>query len=211
MPDHIRHLFTHLAAGLYYLALGLWLGLIASLAVVPAVTFREVREAKPVLRDGPYATPGLQDQHAEILAGNIVGHTVQFITYAGAICLITAALALAVRYVLIWCGSPAKTTRRGLGLAGSIRAILLVALLALLAYQAAVVNPAIFEYREVMYDTQRPAAQREQARAAFDTYHEQSTTLGQTLLITLALAVTLSPLADAPAPRFQALTSATLH
>lgn len=220
----LRLFFSRLAAGVFYVAIGLWTGLVGSMAITPVAAFNSARGMQPTIQAGPYAQPELQLMAADIIAGEIVGRVVLVISYAGIVCLITAILALAVRAILHWCQSPHRVTQDVIRLASpgpdvpapaeprppiesprrraALRAVallriaLLAALVAVTTYQGAVVNPRVFDARAMMYDTRLADDVRTEARDRFDIYHQQSTRVGQILLITLALTLLISPLAD---------------
>jgi hypothetical protein len=177
--------------GIYYLALGVWLGAIVMLAIAAAVTFKTMRAYDPILQTAPYSAPQLQDRAAPILAGAIVGNSLRVLAVLQVSCAVVIGLC-----VLAQCAIFAEYLRGGVaGRANLLRLALVILPMALLAVELTVISPRIWQQREIMYDPGESEAAREQALTTFRRHHLLSEQIMGAAGLALAGAILVSPFA----------------
>lgn len=196
MPDSpavsscCRSALARLTNGLHFLALGTWFGAILMLAISAAMTFQTVRTYQPTLDLPPYNQPELASRSDAILAGAIVGRSLQGLKWVQIICATLVVVTLAVQmtafrsYLLKSRTSLLNITRLGL------LAIPVIVLLVDILW----ITPSIWEYRDAMYAAPASAEKQMAARENFDRYHKLSERSVGLAALSLAGAAVISSL-----------------
>jgi len=185
-----------LTVGLSYLLAGLWFGSLVGFVITAIRVFATVRAYEPGLADSPEAGAVPAGQAPDALAGAVVGGILGPLLWVQVVCLLgLALLALAQGR---WLG---RFMPGGfLGKANLLR-LGLFALAGLgLAVQLGWIGPQIWDLRQAMYDPDRPAAEREEARKQFETYHTASERTMGVVTLLVGAGIVASPFALTPRP-----------
>jgi hypothetical protein len=161
---------------IYWLSLSSWFGGVLFIAVAAPVIFRTVREAKPLLPT--VLSVNLENQHADLLAGSIVGNLLALLSRVQPVCAAGVLLGLLGQWWLAeW---------RGPGLLAQIilRSTLFTAAVVLVLYQRLVLWPRIERYRADYVDHADEPDVANPAKDQFDRLHHESVTV---LMIVLGL------------------------
>jgi hypothetical protein len=161
---------------LYWLALATWFGGVLFVAVAAPSIFRTVRKSKPILPD--VLSVNLEDQHATLLAGAIVGNLLARLAQVELACAGVLVLAGIAQLFVI------DLTDRN-GVAAILRAILLVGAVVLVVYHSRFVWPRILRFRgEYIAHADEPELANP-AKEQFDAEHRRSVMLLQGVLFLL--------------------------
>jgi hypothetical protein len=198
----MRQAAYRLHLGLYYLALGLWLGSLALFALVAMPLFYRMRLYQPQITATPPGSPPMDGPAAQIIAGDIASRslanlaTVQIIAAVAVVALVALQCTIFRRWM-----ARAVTSATNL-----VRLALLGLALAALVVQLSVVSPRMHELRPKMYAPEASAQQRAERRATFEWYHTYSERSQSAVVMLLTGAVLLSPfvLTTTPAGRSEA-------
>jgi len=190
-----------LVEGLYYLLLGVWVGLMVGFVLAAIAAFGVLPGYQPALGVEPYNDPAFADRAGQVLAGSVVNRLMSMIT------VLQWGIAVAVGLCLALQGLFAKRWGHGSAfrIANLARVLLIVAAVTMLAYGQWQLNPAMQSLRLDMYRLQHTPTQRQEAQRTFDRLHLQSERLGTATTASLALALLVSPWAlrrpaDQPPP-----------
>jgi hypothetical protein len=161
---------------LYWLSLASWFGGVLFIAVAAPVIFRTVREAKPLLPT--VLSVNLENQHADLLAGSIVGNLLALLSR------IQPASGVGVLLGLV--GQWTLGDREGPGLLAQVilRTCLFGAAMVMVIYQWRVLWPRIEQYRTEYIEHADEPDVANPAKDQFDRLHHESVNV---LLIILAL------------------------
>jgi hypothetical protein len=159
--------FVRLGQGLFYLALGAWFGAMVMLAIGAAAAFTTTRGLDPTLGAAPWNQPGLVEQSSSILAGSIVGKSLQGLAVVQIVCACAAVLGL-----ISQC-----TFHRNYLLGGArsitniVRIILIAIPVLILLADLLYFTPQIYHWRDIMWDMNQTQAVRVEAHEHFDHFH----------------------------------------
>lgn len=161
---------------IYWLSLSSWFGGVLFIAVAAPVIFRTVREARPLLPT--VLSVNLENQHADLLAGSIVGNLLALLSRLQPICAAGVLLGLIGQWAL--------GDREGPGLLTQIilRSCLFGAAVVLVIYQWRVLWPRIEQYRAEYVDHADEPDVANPAKDQFDRLHHESVNV---LMVVLAL------------------------
>ncbi len=173
-----------LVLGLYYLALGTWVGTTLMMGLAAASTFQTAREYDPALAD----LPATVSHHGEYFAGQIVNRGFTGMSLIQCVCAAIILLAVGLQ-LTVW----RSRVRRGW--ANGARLVLLAGALAVLGGDLAYVRPQLGSLRSTRYDVDATAEERNAARATFDRYHRVSERLLGVASLAVGAAVLISPFA----------------
>jgi len=166
----IRGGCSRLLTGVYWLALGTWLGAIVMLAVGAAVTFRTVRGMAPTVGVEPFSDPVFAGSAANVLAGAVVANMLGALAWIQGVCAAVVVGCLGVQWVWM-----RDTVCGGLsGWRNLLRVALIIGPIALLVWDRSRLSPTIHHEHEIRYDLKVSPDEREAARVRFDRYHRIS-------------------------------------
>jgi hypothetical protein len=180
-----------LVQGFYNLFLGVWVGAMVMLAVSAAITFRTVREFKPMIMAAPYDKGALDDQASKIIAGGIVGNVLGGLAWISGVCAGVVCVCLVLQYSCF----RDRLEQRGNSWLAATRVVLLVLPMAVFVWDVAYLSPAIHGMRAVMYNPAERAMDRDIAHARFDKLHVLSERVVGLSVLMLAAAGLMSPFA----------------
>lgn len=165
-----KPILARLNNSLQMLAIGTWFGALVMLAISAAMTFQTVREYQPTLQQQPFDQPELASRTDAILAGAIVGRSLQGLKWVQIICAVIIVTTLALQLTAF------KTylLKSRSSLFNLVRLILLAIPIVVLMVDILWITPAIWEYRDAMYAAPASAEVRMEAREHFDRYHKLS-------------------------------------
>lgn len=163
-------LLSGLTNGLYYLGLGTWFGAIVMLAISAAAAFQTVRAFDPSLNVAPWDQPALASHAPSVLAGAIVGASLNGLKVVQIICAVIVVIALIAQHTLF----RKYLTCKMAGVRNSVRLLLLAVPVAMLLLNIFWITPEVFQHRDKMWDMNQPENVREQAKADFDYFHKLS-------------------------------------
>ena len=155
-----------LSQGLFYLSAGVWLGALVMLVVTASATFATVRAYQPAL---PIELE-LAGEADAILAGAIVGRSLDRLMVVQLVCAAGACLALTLEHTRY----AGRLARRGRSAAARVRSLALLVAVVMVAANLAWIGPGVWQSRAVMYDASASGQERAAARAVFDRYHRLS-------------------------------------
>lgn len=163
-------LASGLTNGFYYLALGTWLGAIVMLAISAAATFQTVRAFEPSLHVAPWDQPEHASHAPSVLAGAIVGSSLNGLKVVQVICALIVVVALIAQHTLFRQYLACTVT----SVRNLVRLLLVAGPVAILLLNIFWITPQILEHRDRMWDMSQPAEVREQAKEDFDFFHKMS-------------------------------------
>jgi hypothetical protein len=166
----------------YWLSLSTWFGGVLFIAISAQVIFRVVRESKPILPT--VLSVNLENQHADLLAGSIVGSMLEMLSRVEMAC------AGGVLIGLI--GQWANATQRGSEPISHIivRTALCLSAAALVFYDRWNIWPQITRYRQEYVDHADEPEVANPAKDQFDRFHHQSVNV-LTIVLLLLLGLVL--------------------
>lgn len=164
-----------LASGVYYLALGVWAGSLAMLAVAAAATFRTIRGSMPEM------DASIQN----MIAGSIVGNAIAGLAVIQIICAL-----LAGGVLLLQC--TAFADRVAGGLVNKLRIALVLLPIVILVADRLVISPRLHANRQAMHGEVDQNV-RAAAKASFDQYHKLSEKAAGAMMFLVAVAMLVSP------------------
>jgi hypothetical protein len=178
----------------YYLLLGLWLGMLVTFALAAPNIFIRMRAFAPKMQRTPAEMGEMVGNDAQIIAGDIVNHIlatidpVQMVCAAGLVVLVILQCTVFRR----WLGRPVVSVANG------VRVVLLGLAVAALVVQLTVLSPRMETLRQRMYHPETGGDQRMQLRQDFERYHTFSErTLGSAAIL-LAGGLLVSPFVLTP-------------
>jgi len=180
-----------LTQGFYSLFLGLWVGAMVMLAVSAGITFKTVREYKPLITVAPYRDATLIGKAEVILAGGIVGQMLRGLAVISGVCAAVVAVCLVLQYTCF----RNRLAHGGNSWLAATRIVLLLLPMAVIGWNEVYLTPTIHRERAAMYDPEQGEDARAMAKGRFDLLHKLSErTMGLSVLM-LACAALLSPFA----------------
>ncbi|MCY2953978.1 MAG: DUF4149 domain-containing protein [Planctomycetota bacterium] len=168
---------------LYWVSLSTWFGGVLFVAVAAPIIFRTVREWNPILPT--VLSVNLENQHASLLAGAIVGNILRTLSTIALGC----AGMLLVTVVSQWVLMDRST---GNVLHGILRSVFLVGAVVLTVYDRYVTWPKVWKYREEYIAHADEPEVANPAKDQFDRYHRESMWLMFAVLILLSLMIVFS-------------------
>lgn len=182
-----------LVAGIYWLALGVWVGALVMMAVGAGVTFKTVRYYQPTVGLEPYNQ--MPEQAVPILAGGVVGHQLKGLSVVQQVC----ALVVVVCLVLQCYVYPDRLSGGVAGWANLARMLLVGLAVGVLIADVWTVSDKIWALRDLIFDPSLDAAARQQYRVTFDFWHKLDERMVGSAMFALAAAVVISAFALHPA------------
>lgn len=176
--------------GLHYLALGTWFGAIVMLAIGAAATFQTVRAYDPILNIEPWNQPELAGRAPVVLAGAIVGASLNGLKVVQIICAIFVLATLITQHTLF----RTYLTCRITSFRNLIRLALASVPIAVLLLNIFWITPNVLAHRDAMWDMSAPETTREMSRQKFDRFHKLSERTVGFAAFALAGAVLMSSL-----------------
>jgi hypothetical protein len=167
---------------IYWLALATWFGGVLFVAIAAPIIFRTVREWKPTLPT--VLSVNLENQHADLLAGSIVGNILATLGRVELACAAGMFLGLLGQWILADRGSPGALTQI------ILRSALFAGATALLLYDWLVVTPRIQRYRDEYVEHADEPDVANAAKDQFDRYHRESVNV-LTIVLLLLLGLVL--------------------
>lgn len=181
----MRDAIFRLTLGIYYLALGTWVGATGMMAIAAGLTFVTLRQADPVLPGGPAGNADLAPFTADFLAGNAVNPAFTGLTFIHAACAL-ALLACIVVHVML------KRDGRGSWL-NLLRLALIGGALLLFLADGQFTRNTMNQLRDQMYQPQVTAAQFTDFQDQFQGLHQRSARAQLGMVGLLAAAALVSP------------------
>lgn len=161
---------ARLTNGLYFLGLGTWFGAIVMLAISAAATFQTVRAFEPTLHVAPWNQPELASRAPSVLAGAIVGSSLNGLRVVQIICATIVILTLIAQHTLFRNYlSCTRFSKRNI-----TRLLLIAVPVIVLLLNIFWITPNVLTHRDAMWDMTTSQAQRQQAQASFDRFHKLS-------------------------------------
>ncbi len=165
----------------YWLSLATWFGGVLFVAIASPVIFRTVIEHRPILPN--VLSVNLEDQHATLLAGSIVGDLIDRLTRVQLICAAVLGLTLLMQGFAIDISSGADILRSNRS-AYVLRILLFVAATAIVVYDWRIVWPRVVAFRKTYIDNADEPDIANPAKDNFDREQRRTVTL---LLAVVAL------------------------
>ena len=185
----VRDVPFRLTLGLYYLALGIWIGATGMIAVSAGLTFVTLRQAGPTLTEGPGGNPELAAYTADYLAGNAVNPAFTGLTFIQAGCALILLLVIVLQATL-WRD---RQIRRGHHWINILRLGAIGAALALFLADGLITRDTMDDLRGQMYRPGVTVEQYEQWQQPFQQLHQRSARAQLGMAGLLAAAGLLSP------------------
>jgi hypothetical protein len=167
---------------IYWLSLSTWFGGVLFVAMAAPIIFRVVREQKPLLP--MVLSVNLENQHADLLAGMIVGNLLAILGRVELACAGGVLVGLLGQWVVSDHGGSAALAQI------ILRTALFVAATALVVYDWRVVWPRINQYRQEYIDHADEPDVANPAKDQFDRYHRESVNV-LTIVLLLLLGLVL--------------------
>ncbi len=161
---------------LYWLALSTWFGGALFVALAAPVIFRIVREADPMLPT--VLSVNLEQQHATLLAGTIVGGLLGMLRKVEIVCAGMLLVLLIAQWILL-------PHDQGSVVQGLVRSALYLAAVALVLYDWLFLSRRIDTARKEYLDHADEPDVANPAKDRFDQYHRESVTVLGILLFLL--------------------------
>lgn len=166
----------------YWLALATWFGGVLFIALAAPIIFRTVREQKPLLPT--VLSVNLENQHADLLAGSIVGNLLAMLSRLQPICSVGVLIGLIGQWFFSnWYGA-------GLLTQIILRCCLFTAAVFMMVYQWRIIWPRINKYRNEYLDHADEPDVANAAKDQFDRYHQEGVTVLM-ILLSLLLGIVL--------------------
>ncbi|MCC7408564.1 MAG: hypothetical protein IT442_10870 [Phycisphaeraceae bacterium] len=182
-----------LVAGIYWLALGVWVGALVMMAVGAGVAFKTVRHYQPSVNLTPYNQ--MPEQAVPILAGGVVGNQLKGLAVVQKICALVVVVCLGLQ-----CYVHGGRLSGGVwGWANLARLLLIGLAVGALIADVWVVSDKIWALRDLIFDPSLDAATRQMHRATFDFWHKLDERMVGTSTFALAAAVVISAFVLHPA------------
>jgi hypothetical protein len=166
----------HFVQIVYWLALSTWFGGVLFVALSAPVIFNTVRDSNPILPT--VLSVNLENQHATLLAGSIVGNLMERLTRIEYACAVALLLTIAAQWALIRPMAGANFV------SALLRTALYVGAVAMVVYHSRVLWPRMMVKRQQYLDHADEPEIANPAKDDFDRYQRESVTV---LTITLAL------------------------
>jgi hypothetical protein len=161
----------------YWLALSTWFGGVLFIAMAAPVIFRTIRDDNPLL---PHVlSVNLEDQHATLLAGSVVGNLLRMLMRAQLVCAAIILLALIGQWFLI------NLRDTGQLITAIVRSSLFLAAVVLAIYHWRIVDARLWRYRQEYLDNADDPERANPAKDQFDRYHKESVTVLSMILFAL--------------------------
>lgn len=167
----------------YWLALSTWFGGVLFVAVAAPIIFRTVRDANPILPN--VLSVNLENQHASLLAGSIVGNILRVLSGVQLGCATVVLLMLISQWLVM-----DLSTRNVL--AGIIRSTLFVGAVVFVLYDRYIVWPKVWKWRDEYIQHADEPDVANPAKDEFDRLHRLSVWLMFVTLILLSLMIVFS-------------------
>ena len=165
----------HFVQIVYWLALSTWFGGVLFIALSAPVIFSTVRQSNPILPT--VLSVNLENQHATLLAGSIVGNLMQRLTRIEYACAGALLLALVAQWALL------RPTASAALVPALLRTALYVAAVGMVVYHSRVLWPRMMAKRQQYLDHADEPDVANPAKDDFDRYQRESITV---LMIVLA-------------------------
>jgi hypothetical protein len=149
----------------YWLSLSTWFGAVLFIAVAAPTIFKTVTDHKPILPT--VLSVNLDNQHATLLAGSIVGDLIERLSRVQLACAVALGLTLLAQGFMIdlTAGGDALRSNRG---AFAVRVLLFMAAAATLAYDRRAVWPRVVAHRARFIEHADDPEIANPAKEAFD-------------------------------------------
>ncbi|QDU34733.1 hypothetical protein KS4_28070 [Poriferisphaera corsica] len=181
---------TKLIQSFYYLFLGSWLGSLIMLALTAAASFKTLRTYQAIPGIEPYNLPIFANKYPEILAGAVVGQSVEYLTLFQIICAIGTFLALFLNYTI-----NRKQNRK---LPSFIRTTLYLLTVATLLIHIFLTAPSMNSLRDKIYNPDITQTDRDAAYTKFQSLHKFSERSTGSAVFLLAAIILISPFTQKP-------------
>ena len=162
---------------IYWLSLSTWFGGVLFIAMAAPIIFRVVREQKPLLP--MVLSVNLENQHADLLAGMIVGNLLAILSRVELACAGGVLVGLIGQWVLSDYSGAGPLTQI------ILRTVLFVGATGLIVYDWRVVWPRITKYRQEYLDHADEPDVANPAKDQFDRYHQESVNILTMVLLML--------------------------
>jgi hypothetical protein len=182
---------------IYWISLSTWFGGVLFVAMAAPIIFRVVREQKPLLP--MVLSVNLENQHAELLAGTIVGNLLAMLGRVELVCAGGVLVGLIGQWTLTDHGPSGPLTPI------IIRVSLFVAATAMVVYDWRIVWPRISKYHQEYVEHADEPEIANLAKENFDRYHRESVNvLSIVLLLLLGLVLFSGNITNvSPGPTYQ--------
>jgi hypothetical protein len=169
---------------IYWLSLSTWFGGVLFVAMAAPIIFRTVREYKPMLP--MVLSVNLENQHADLLAGTIVGNILAMLSRVQLACAAGVLVGLAGQWWVFAKGSAEPRVMIVL------RTCAFLAATVFLIYDWRILGPRIRRYRDEFIEHADEPDIANPAKEQFDRYHRESVNVLSFTLGVLLLLVFLS-------------------
>jgi hypothetical protein len=162
---------------IYWLSLSTWFGGVLFVAISAQVIFRVVRESKPILPS--VLSVNLENQHADLLAGSIVGSVLSVLSRIEMACAGGVALGLLGQWMNATQHGSEPMAQIGL------RSTLCLLAAGLVVYDRLAIWPQITRYKDEYVDHADEPDIANPAKDQFDRFHHQSVNVLTVVLLLL--------------------------
>lgn len=168
---------------IYWLALASWFGAVVFVAVAAPIIFRTIRDANPILPT--VLSVNLENQHASLLAGEVVGNILRRLSTVQLGCAAVLLLMLIAQWMLMDHGQVHLVH-------GIIRSVMFVGAVVLVVYDRHVIWPKVWKYREEYIANADDPDVANPAKDQFDRYHRESMWVLFAIMLLLSLVIVFS-------------------
>jgi hypothetical protein len=152
-------------------------------AIAAPIIFRTVREANPILPT--VLSVNLENQHASLLAGQIVGNILRRLSVVQLACAGVLLLMLVAQWLVM-------DRSTGNILHGILRSVFYVGAVGLAVYDRYVIWPKVWKYREEYIAHADEPELANPAKDQFDRYHRESMHVMLVVVVLLSLMIVFS-------------------
>jgi hypothetical protein len=167
----------------FWLALSTWFGGVLFVALAAPIIMRVTRESDLILPK--VLSVNLENQHASLLAGEIVGGILKKLAGIQMGCAVVLFLTLLLQWFVM-------DRRMENKLHAIIRACLFVGAVAILVYDRRAIWPRVWKYRQEYLDHADEPELANPAKEQFDRYHAESMWMVFIVLVLLSLMIVFS-------------------
>lgn len=181
---------SRIVQGVYWLALGAWVGAIVMVAITAATAFRTAPTLDLTVGVAPYSDSAFADEAGTIVAGQIMMRVFRHLSTVQLICAVAAVVCMGLQ-----CTVYARRLLRRAPLLNMLRMALVLVPTAFVLLDRYWFSDVMRSAYATMYDLTLDAAARTAASETFEFYHIVSERMLQSSLFMLIAAVLLSPFA----------------